>query len=60
MRLNPNDIGAHYNIGLTLLFDDQPGEALVEFKKEEDEEWRVKGRSLALHALGRFDEHKTG
>jgi TolB-like protein/Tfp pilus assembly protein PilF len=54
LRLSPEYNGAHYRIGLALLFKGNPQAALEAFAKEEaDEEYRVKGLALASHALGR-------
>jgi serine/threonine protein kinase/Tfp pilus assembly protein PilF len=59
LRLSPNDIGSHHNLGLALLFKGEPQAALEEFLLEEDEEWLVKGQALGLHALGRHDEYRS-
>ncbi len=53
LRLSPDYNGAHYRIGLALLFKGEPKAALEAFAKESDEEYRVKGLALASHALGR-------
>ncbi len=53
LRLSPEYNGAHYRIGLALLFKGEPKAALEAFAKESDEEYRVKGLALASHALGR-------
>jgi TolB-like protein/Tfp pilus assembly protein PilF len=54
LRLSPEYNGAHYRIGLALLFKGNPQAALEAFAKEEaDEEYRVKGLALASHALGK-------
>jgi TolB-like protein len=60
LRLSPDYIGAHYQIGTVLLFKGDVEAALASFNREEgDEEWRVKGQTLALHALGRQQEHQA-
>ena len=59
LRLSPSDIGNHHNLGLALLFNGEPQAALEAFEQEEDDEWRVKGQALALHALGRQDEYRA-
>ena len=60
LRLSPDYIGAHYQIGTALLFKGDVEAALASFNREEgDEEWRVKGQTLALHALGRQQEHQA-
>jgi len=59
LSLSPEFIGAQYNIGMALLLKGDPEAALRAFQKEEgDEEYLVKGRALAFHALGREDEYK--
>ena len=57
LSLSPAYIGAHYNIGMALLMKGDPEAALLAFEEEKgDEEYLVKGRALALHALGRQAE----
>jgi serine/threonine protein kinase/tetratricopeptide (TPR) repeat protein len=56
LRLNSDEIGSRYNLGLALLFGGRPEDALAEFAAEEDPEWNVKGQALALYAMGRRDE----
>ena len=58
LRLSPDMIGAHYQIGTALLLKGEAGPALKAFSKEEDEEYRVKGEALALYALGRQQEYQ--
>lgn len=53
LRLSPDYNGAHYRIGLALLFKGEAKAAMEAFAEESDEEYRVKGLALASHALGR-------
>ena len=59
LRLSPDRIGAHYGIGTAPLMKGEPQAALEEFAREGDEEWRVKGTAMALHGLGRRQEHEA-
>ena len=59
LRLSPERIGAHYQIGRALLGKGELEAALEEFTREGDEEYRVKGTALAMHALGRQEEHEA-
>ena len=58
LRLSPDYMGAHYWTGIALLFKGE-AEAALELiaMKEDDEEYRVKGMTLALHTLGRQEEY---
>ena len=59
LRFAPGYIGARYGIGVALLAQDKAQAALEAFALEEgDEEYRVKGTALALHALGRQAEFR--
>jgi TolB-like protein/Tfp pilus assembly protein PilF len=59
LSLSPTFIGAHYNIGMALLMKGDPEAALLAFQKEEgDEEYLIKGKALAFHALGREAEYE--
>ncbi len=58
LRLSPDYIGAQYGFGTALLFKGEPGAALEAFKQESDEQYRIKGMALALHALGRQAEYE--
>lgn len=53
LRLSPGYLGAHYQIGAALLMEGEAQAALDAFALEKDEEYRVKGRAMASHALGR-------
>jgi TolB-like protein/Tfp pilus assembly protein PilF len=59
LHLSPGRIGAHYYKGVALLFKGEPEAALESFTKEGGDEYRVKGQALALHALGRQEEHQA-
>jgi TolB-like protein/lipoprotein NlpI len=59
LLLSPDYIGANYYIGLALLFSGKTQAALDAFALEQDEEYRVKGAALALHALGRQEESQV-
>lgn len=52
LALNSKTPGGWYNLGLVYLFMGESDEALAVFEKEEDEEYRVKGRALSAHAHG--------
>ena len=57
LALTPDRIGAHYEIGVGLLLLGKPELALESFRKERDDEWNVKGRALAHHALGNEERY---
>ncbi len=59
LRLSPDYIGAHYFIGVALLFKREVQAALDAFAREQDDEYQVKGAALALHALGRQAEYQA-
>ena len=60
LRLSPEYNGAHYRIGLALLFKGEPEAALEAFAQEDtDEEYRVKGLALAFHALDRAPDFQV-
>jgi TolB-like protein/DNA-binding CsgD family transcriptional regulator/Flp pilus assembly protein TadD len=59
LRLAPDGIAAHHWIGLAWLFKGEAEAALEAFERESDEGFRVKGRALALYALGREDEYRA-
>jgi TolB-like protein/tetratricopeptide (TPR) repeat protein len=59
LNLSPGYSGAQYFIGEALLLKGQPEAALAAFAEEGDEEYRVKGTALALHALGRREEFEA-
>ncbi len=51
--LNPSYLSAHWSLGEALLLDGKTAEALAEFEREGDDDFRVAGRALAYYALGR-------
>jgi len=59
LQLNPERIVVHYLIGLALLFKGEPEAALVELSLEEDKEYRLKGTTMAMHALARQEEYQA-
>lgn len=59
LRLSPDYIGAHYFIGVALLFKHEAQAALDAANREMDDEYQVKGLTLALHDLGRQDEYQA-
>jgi TolB-like protein/lipoprotein NlpI len=59
LRLSPDFLGGHYFMGVALLFGGEPAAALDAFAVEQDDEYRVKGTALALHALGRQEESQA-
>ena len=54
--LSPDYSSARYRLGTILLFKGDAEAALEAFEDEDDEAFRVKGRALATHALGRPEE----
>ena len=59
LQLSPDYIGAHYFIGVALLYKNEPVAAMDAFAKEKDDEYRVKGKAMAFYALGRQEEHEA-
>jgi len=59
LTLNPGRLGAHNGIGEALLLKGEPEAALAEYVQEPDEEWRVKGKALAMFAMGRQTEFES-
>ena len=59
LTLSPGMPGANYFIGESLLRMNQPEKALEYFTRETDDEWRVKGTSLALYELGQMTEYEN-
>jgi TolB-like protein/Tfp pilus assembly protein PilF len=53
--LSPGYSGGHYQIGIALLFKDEP-QAALEAMQAEKSIWGMVGLPLAYHALGRKDE----
>jgi TolB-like protein len=56
LRLAPNRLGTHYNIAEILLRQGKASDALDELQHEPEENWRLMGQAMALHALGRKTE----
>lgn len=54
--LAPGYLGARYRLGAVRLLQGRDAEALAQFDREEDDEYRTKGRALALFTLGRRAE----
>lgn len=60
LRLSPGYISAHGGVGAALLMQGNAAAALEEFEREGgDETYRLKGRAMALHALGRQAEFRA-
>ena len=57
--LSPGRLGAQYSIGTLLLLQGEPEAALASYAEETDEEYRVKGTTLALFELGRRVEYEA-
>ena len=53
LELNPQLSPAHSDLGLILLGEGRPQEALKQMEQESSEDWRFWGEALAYHALGR-------
>jgi len=58
--LSPDLLGGQYLLGEALLGQGEAAAALAAFGREADEFLRLKGRALALHALGRQEESRAG
>jgi len=56
LRLSPGRVGTAYNVGELLLRKGETAAALAEFQQESEENWRLMGSTMALHALGRKAE----
>jgi len=56
LRLSPGRVGTAYNVGELLLRNGEAAAALAEFQQEPEENWRLMGSTMALHALGRKAE----
>jgi TolB-like protein/DNA-binding winged helix-turn-helix (wHTH) protein/cytochrome c-type biogenesis protein CcmH/NrfG len=52
-ELNPSYLSAHWSLGQALLLDRKTSEALAEFERESEGDFRIAGRALSYHALGR-------
>ena len=51
LSLSPDFSLAYYSLGVALMLDGRPGEAVAALQKEERESWRLIGMSMALFAL---------
>jgi len=62
LTLNPHMTAGWYRMGMILLFMGKTDEASAAFEKDDDEEYRVKGRALVAYARGEnaaFEKHMT-
>lgn len=60
LRLGPEArIGAHYDLGIALLFKGDTEAALGLFEQEADKGYRVTGMALAYHDLGQIERHEA-
>ncbi|MGI9263101.1 MAG: hypothetical protein ACR2QR_13735 [Woeseiaceae bacterium] len=55
LELSPEYLGGKYFLGLTELLMGNAEAALDLFEQEADDQWRIKGKALANHELGRSD-----
>ena len=56
LQLSPGSIGAHYEIGVSLLFQGKAQAALEEMQQEPSEPFRLAGLAMAHHVLGQAAE----
>lgn len=56
LRLSPGRVGTQYNIGEVLLRKHDAAAALASMQQEPDENWRLMGLTMALHALAKRAE----
>ncbi len=56
LQLSPDTIGAHYEIGVVLLFKGETQAALEEMRQEPSEPFRLAGLVMTHHALGQAPE----
>jgi len=59
INLSGNVAEGRYALGAALLVSGEPERALEAFEREVDEEYRVKGRALCFHAMGRNEEFEA-
>ena len=59
LAISPDFHGGQYLMGLAELFLGNHEEALARFEAEIDDLWRLKGRALALQAMGHDEEANT-
>jgi len=55
LRLSPNRIGGHYQLGIARLLSGEPAEALVSMQAERLEVLRLLGTVMAQHSLGQYE-----
>ncbi len=53
LELNPDNPAIHGSLGRVYLAQGHPQQALAESEQDKHEGWRLQGRALAYHALGR-------
>ena len=56
LQLSPDALGAHFDIGVALLFLGEAEAALEEMRQEPSEPYRLSGLAMAHHALGQAAE----
>ena len=56
LSLSPDRIGTRYNIGEVQLRQGDPAAAMASMQQEPEENWRLMGVTMALHASGRKAE----
>ncbi len=56
LKLSPDAIGSHYDIGVAMLRKGDNKAALAAMQEEPNEGWRLTGLALAYHALGQASE----
>jgi TolB-like protein len=59
LSLSPERIGGQHLAGAILLLKGRAAEALTAFTSEVDEQYRIKGRAMALYSLGRQAEYEA-
>jgi adenylate cyclase len=59
LRLSPGRLFAHSQIGTALLMKGEAEAALAAFEQEPAEDGRAAGMAMALHTLGRREEHEV-
>jgi TolB-like protein/Tfp pilus assembly protein PilF len=59
LNLNPELLEGYYKLATVLLIQGNPDAALVEYEKEFDSEYRMKGRVISFHALGRLQDFES-
>lgn len=55
LEISPGFVGAHFVIGLALLEKGEPGAALESMQREQDDEFRTKGKAFVYWAQGYVD-----